>query len=768
MWKDYSIGYIKNSRASSISIMAAAFISTLFLSFLCSMFYNFWVYEVQKVTIEEGDWQGRITGTLTAGDILTIQNFANVERTVVNQELSGPQETVVDVYFQDVRTIFRDLPLITERLGLGEDADSYHLLLLSRYLVHDPQDESPPLLLTVYLVILLMVSLSLILIIHNSFAVSINDRVRQFGIFSSIGASPAQIRTCLMQEAAALCAVPILLGSLLGIALSCGAYRGMDVLGADIPGRLTIPFQYHPAIFAITILSSSLTVLFSAWLPAGRLSRLTPLKAIRGAGVMGLKRKRRSPILSMLLGIEGELAGNALKAHKKSLRTSTLSLTLSFLGFTTMLCLFSLTDLSTKYTYFQKYQDKWDVMVTVKDTRVEDFGLTGELDELEGVRDSTVYQKAGAMCRIHAESISGELEALGGPEAVAGDLITWDEGTLEAGTDAREAGTEAREAGTDIREAGTEAREAGTKGSWLVKAPIIIMDDASFGEYCASAGVEPRLDGTIVLNRIWNSLNSNFRCRDYIPFLKEDKEPIVLQNAANGKDLAKIPVLAYTQKAPVLKEEYADYALAQFIPLSLWKTVSGQIGGSEADTYIRILAGEEAGLTQLNELEQRINQLLGPAYNTESENRILDKVVNDNIINSYKLVIGAFCSLLAVIGIANVFSYTLGFLRLRKQEFAQYMSVGMTPAGMRKMFCAEALVIAGRPILITLPLSYLFVVFTAKASFLDPAKVWPEIPFSTIAVFSLAIIAFVALAYYMGARKVLASSLADALRDDTM
>ena len=65
MWKDYSRSFIKNSRASSVSIMVAAFIASLFLSFLCCMFYNFWVYEVEKIIIEEGGWQGRITGTVS-------------------------------------------------------------------------------------------------------------------------------------------------------------------------------------------------------------------------------------------------------------------------------------------------------------------------------------------------------------------------------------------------------------------------------------------------------------------------------------------------------------------------------------------------------------------------------------------------------------------------------------------------------------------------------------------------------------------------------
>ena len=69
-----------------------------------------------------------------------------------------------------------------------------------------------------FLFILVLASVSLIVIIHNSFAVSMNARIHQFGIFSSIGATPKQIRTCLLQEAASLCALPLFVGSLLGVA----------------------------------------------------------------------------------------------------------------------------------------------------------------------------------------------------------------------------------------------------------------------------------------------------------------------------------------------------------------------------------------------------------------------------------------------------------------------------------------------------------------------------------------------------------------------
>ena len=68
MWKDYSAGYIKNNRSSSMSVIIAAFISALLLSLLCGLFYNLWKYEVERIELEEGSWQSRIIGELDDED----------------------------------------------------------------------------------------------------------------------------------------------------------------------------------------------------------------------------------------------------------------------------------------------------------------------------------------------------------------------------------------------------------------------------------------------------------------------------------------------------------------------------------------------------------------------------------------------------------------------------------------------------------------------------------------------------------------------------
>ena len=731
MWKDYSIGFIKKNRASSLSVLVAAFISALFLSLLCGLFYNFWNYEIESIVLEEGNWQGRITGTYKENAVFDIEHFANVKTAAVNEELSDGQTLVIDICFYNMRTVYQDMPLIAQKLGVPDSSVAYHESLLSTYFIHDPQDASPPLLLAFYLALLLLVSVSLVLIIHNSFAVSMNARVHQFGIFSSIGATPGQIRTCLLQEVAVLCAIPILLGSFIGIALTFGTIQIVNVLADGIVGRRDAVFTYHPLVFVITILVSVLTVLISAWLPARKLSKLTPLEAIKNIDELQLKRRKKSRILARLFGVEGELAGNALKAQKKALRPSTLSLTLSFLGFTLMLCFFTLSGISTNHTYFERYQDAWDVMATVKDTPIEDFTYEDEIHALDGT-DSVIYQKAEAYSSVPTEAISKKVESLGGIEELAGNSVSAADDT------------------------------------YTIQVPIVIMDDSSFAAYCEQIGVSPSGTGSVILNRIWDSVNSNFRYKEYVPFLTEEQDTIILQNCDDASTAVTVSVLGYTQEPPVLREEYGNYVLVQFLSVSTWKQIKEVIGNAEQDAYIRVLDTKDRTLTELNKIEMELTNILEHEFMLEIENRVQEKIDNDAMLNGYKLIIGAVCALLALIGIANVFSNTLGFIRQRKREFARYMSIGMTPEGMRKIFRIEALVIAGRPVLITLPVTVLFVWFMITASYLNPMEFLSVAPIVPIVIFIAAIFGFVTLAYYIGSKKILKCNLAEALQSDYM
>ena len=472
MWKDYSSDYMKNNRSSSLSVMIAAFISALLLSLLCGLFYNAWKYEVERITQENGGWHSRISGEFAEEDMETAKNFANVKAVVVNEKGSDSAETILDIYFDDRGLVFSDTPRIARQIGAAPETIIYNYELLAMYLVRDSGDTAPRLLFPMFILITVAASFSLIVIIHNSFAVSMNARIHQFGIFSSIGATPKQIKTCLLQEAAALSAVPVMVGNLSGIAGSKGLLQMVNVLlGSGIAGRHKAVFGYHPLVLVLTLLVSVLTIWISAWLPARTLSKLTPLEAIKHTGELQLKRRKNSYFLSLLFGVEGELAGNALKAQRKALRTASLSLISAFMAFTVMQCFFAISGISTRETYFERYQGAWDVMVTVKDTDVDAFGETDPVQEMNGLESAIVYQKAMAKRIITEKEMSEDMKAFGGfSHAPGNDVTQVDDG-------------------------------------WLVDAPIIILDDNSFLAYCAQIGVTPQLGGAVIFNQIRDVTN---------------------------------------------------------------------------------------------------------------------------------------------------------------------------------------------------------------------------------------------------------------------
>lgn len=736
MWKDYSSGYIKNNRSSGMSVMIAAFISALLLSLLLGLFYNAWKYEIESIEQEEGGWQSRIVGAFTQEDMESIKNFANVKDVVISEKGAQIPEPVIDIYFDDMGAVLDDTMQIAGVLGVSSEKVIYNHELLAMYMIRDPQDTAPRLLFPLFILITGLASFSLIIVIHNSFAVSMNARIHQFGIFSSIGATPKQIRACLLQEAAALCILPILIGNLLGILISMGIIHMVNsLLGSDVAGRREAVFGYHPLVLVATLLLTVVTIWISAWMPARKLSRLTPLEAIKNTGELQLKRKKKSPLLTCLFGLEGELAGGALKAQKRALRTASLSLIFSFLAFTIMQSFFALSGISRRETYFERYQGVWDIMVTVKDTDVDSFREAQKLQEISEIRSVIVYQKAMAKRIIAEDEISEDMKSFGG-FAVAGDNY--------------------------VRK---------TDGGWLVNVPIVILDDASFLAYCEQIGITPQLNGAVIWNQIRDVTNPDFRHPRYMPYVKGENAVSILRQSGKEEMTAEVPVLSYTEKVPVLREEYATldyYELVHFIPASLWKEIKGQIGGSEEDSYICMLGRENVTSGELDALQGQVDSLIAGNYKTESENRIQEAEVNDKQIHGMMTIFGGFCVLLAMIGIGNVFSNTLGFVRQRKREFARYMSVGMTQGEIKKMFCVEALTIAGRPILITLPLAAITVGYMLKISYVEVGTFLAEAPLIPIMIFMLAIWGIVAFAYYLGWRNIRKIDLAEVLRDDTM
>ena len=119
MWKDYLSGYIKNNRTSGWSVRLSALICALLLSLLCGLFYNTWKYEVERIVLEEGGWHSRIMGNFDQEDLDTIKNFANVKEVLLHEEGSKGAEASIDMYFDDIRSVFSDVPHIADGEEVG-------------------------------------------------------------------------------------------------------------------------------------------------------------------------------------------------------------------------------------------------------------------------------------------------------------------------------------------------------------------------------------------------------------------------------------------------------------------------------------------------------------------------------------------------------------------------------------------------------------------------------------------------------------------------
>lgn len=737
MWKEFSRSYLARNPAAGRTVAAAALAAAFFLSLVIGLFYNLWVYEVERIIREEGGWQARVTvpadGPAPEELLKALTDFANVESAAL-ADPTAEGEAVIELTFRRRGRIYADLALIRQALDLPEEAVQAHELLLSRYLVSDPQDPDPPLLLPFLLAVVGAVALALVLLIRNAFAITMQSRLHQFGILSSVGATPRQLRVCLLQEAAVLALIPLAAGTALGLAGCAGVLAAVNAAAADLAGRQDAVFRLHPLVVAGALGAALVTVLVSAWLPAFRLSRMPPLQALQdGAAPQAdrVRRRRGGGLLGLVFGVRGELAGCALRQSRRALRVANLSLLLSFLGFTAMLCFFTLSGISTRYTYFERYQDAWDVMARLPDASAEDFARLEPLQTLPGVRSATVYTRADAACRLDADDQSPALQQLGGLGAVAGDAAA----PLEEG--------------------------------WLVNAPILVMDDASFLAYCEEAGLAPSLDGAILLNRVWDSLHSNFRDRLYLPFVRGDLTALTL-TGPDGAVPGELPLLGCTDTPPALREEYDQYALVQFWPLSLWQSLDWA-PAAEPGVTVRLLGPEgitAAGCEALQAVAAEQLDRTGLAYTIE--NRIAERTANDRMIAGAQAILGAFCLLLAAIGLANVFLNTLGFVGQRRREFARYLALGMTPGELRSLFWIEAAVIAGRPLVITLLLTGGMVAFMLRASYLDPAVFLAEAPVGPVALFAGLIAGAVALAYALGARRVLAGDLTLLLKDDSL
>jgi len=566
-----------------------------------------------------------------------------------------------------------------------------------------------------YIVVFTLSSLALIMMIHHAFAATMTSRIHQLGILQSVGASPRQIKSALVNEVVVLSFPAIIVGNIIGIGL-CWVFMAFIISSTANLRDYALTFTYHPLVFLGSFGFSVLTAAVAAWIPARKLSHITPLEAIHYGNKPAIKRVKKYRIQSAVLGVYGELAQKSLFVRRKAMRVGTMSIFLAVFACISILNMLGVSGLSTERTYFDRYKNNWDFLVTVKgDTYSEE--LLNDIRNTEDVTGCIVHRIVNSSTQIPTELLSDEVQKLSLEKLNSSFVV--DE-----------------------------------TGSYNTKVPIFILDDKSFAEYRGDAN-----DATVVaVNIIWDSVNSERTDRQYVPFLNEDKE-IVLN--VNGKD---IPVSVFADALPILREELTQYALTLVMSESYYADLGLDLVAEE--TIYTVKMTDESK----NEVvEERLQRLLSSYPGYSMEGRVQELADEMQIQQGLRMIIYLFTVILTGIGLANIFASTLGQIYQRKREFARYFAVGLTPKGAAKILTWEAVIVALRPILLTIVINVPLMAWMLDVGGITAedfiAKRLPLIP--AILLFA-SVIGFVALAYYLGGRKICNMNLAEIMKDDTL
>ena len=202
---------------------------------------------------------------------------------------------------------------------------------LLRYENFEVSDSTMSTVLSLAVVVIVIIIVTSIFCIRNSFAISITEKMRQYGMLASVGATPKQIKKNVLYEAMILALIAIPIGILCGLFADFILLKVIGTLLADALNNLKFIFSISWLSLVFVILLAIITIYLSAISSARRASKISPIEAIRGNNDIKInpKKIRSSKIVEKLFGIGGKIADKNLKRNKKKYRTTVISIVVS-------------------------------------------------------------------------------------------------------------------------------------------------------------------------------------------------------------------------------------------------------------------------------------------------------------------------------------------------------------------------------------------------------------------------------------------------------
>ena len=184
------------------------------------------------------------------------------------------------------------------------------------------------------LIVCIIIVITSVFCIKNSFDISITEKIKQYGMLRSIGATKKQIKRNVYYEGTILGIIGIPLGIVLGLIASyiliivCNIFL-KEMLNVNTGLKLVLSISWFSIVVAIML--GIITIYLSALRSARKASKVSPINSIRNSADIKIKSKKiKSPkVINKLFGIGGEISYKNFKRNKKKYRTTVISIVVS-------------------------------------------------------------------------------------------------------------------------------------------------------------------------------------------------------------------------------------------------------------------------------------------------------------------------------------------------------------------------------------------------------------------------------------------------------
>lgn len=594
---------------------------------------------------------------------------------------------ILNLTGDDFESLKNDFEVYLENGDFDEASINKGLL---RYKGFALSDEYMRMLLSLAVIIIVIIAISSIFVIRNSFAISITEKTKLYGMLASIGATSKQIRHNVLFEGFMLGIIGIPAGILLGVGVIALLVVILNALLGSMLNGISFAFALPWWVAVVSAVMSAVIILFSTLSSAFRASRIAPITAIRSNNDIKINKKKsyKSPkFIKKLFGVGGEIAYKNLKRSKKKYRTTVISIIVTVAMFISI---------STFIEYGMK--------ITGDHFKNMPYNITVHAyNKLSYDEYENIYK------RIIADSdINSSIKAC---ENYYGNIV----GLTDYYTE--------------------DAKAAELQGGDL--AYVFGVDNKSFKEYVTALGYnyDDVKDKALITNdfKYYNSDNILIKGKEFdLPM------NTVVKLYPNGNPSYTEDDIKEIQKTdPDFVYNPDDY---KSVDLVIYDTINKEVPGSivssimstlnegsvlVSEDYFKKLFAEDNDYTTrvividsadpVNTVEYINNLDIEnlDVFNINEQKEQMNAVVLIIAIFAYGFII-----VISLIGITNVFNTINTNMRLRSKEFAMLKSIGMTKKEFNRMIRLESLFYGLKSLLIGVPLGLLggYAIFKATGN----------------------------------------------------